>query len=80
MLKIMTNLKNTFYEDKEMLDNMKEFYQIKRNLIIQHNHILPRLVVYKKAYDISQEDRTMPTNPRPISRLSRILKLNLLWR
>ena len=34
MLKIMTNLKNTFYEDKEMLDNMKEFYQKKRNLII----------------------------------------------
>ena len=34
MLKIMANLKNTFYEDKEMLDNMKEFYQIKRNLII----------------------------------------------
>ena len=74
MLKITINLKNTFYEDKEMLDIMKEFYQIKRNLIIQHNHILSRLVVYKKAYDISQEDRIMPTNPRPISHPSRILR------
>ena len=34
MLKIMTNLKNTFYEDKEMLDNTKEFYQMKKNLKI----------------------------------------------
>ena len=34
MLKILTNLKNTFYEDREMLDNMKEIYQIIRNLII----------------------------------------------
>ena len=34
MLKIMTNLKKTFYEDKEMRDIMKEYYQIKRNLII----------------------------------------------
>ena len=33
-LKTTTNLKNTFYEDKEILDIMKEFYQIKRNLII----------------------------------------------
>ena len=32
--KIMTNLKNTFYVDKEMQDIMKKFYQIKRNLII----------------------------------------------
>ena len=32
----MTNLKNTFYEDKEMHDIMKEFYQVKRNLIIYH--------------------------------------------
>ena len=30
----MTNLKNTFYEDKEMQDIMKKYYQIKRNLII----------------------------------------------
>ena len=37
--KIMTNLKNTFYEDKEMRDIMKKYYQIKRNLIIQHNFI-----------------------------------------
>ena len=37
--KITTNLKNTFYEEKEIQDIMKEFYQIKRNLIIQHKFI-----------------------------------------
>ena len=31
--KITTNLKNTFYEDIEIQDVMKEFYQIKTNLI-----------------------------------------------
>ena len=30
----MTNLKNKLYEDKEIQDIMKEFYQIKRNLIL----------------------------------------------
>ena len=34
MLKIMINLKSTFYEDKEMQDTMMEFSLIKRNLII----------------------------------------------
>ena len=33
----MTNLKNVFYEDKEIQDIMKKYYQIKRKLIIQHN-------------------------------------------
>ena len=37
IFKKTTNLKNTFYVDKEIQDSMKEFYQIKRNLIIQHN-------------------------------------------
>ena len=38
-----------YYEDKEMLDTMKEYYQIKINFIIsilfllQHNCILSRL-------------------------------------
>ena len=32
--KIKTNLRNTFYEDKEIQDIMKKYYQIKRNLII----------------------------------------------
>ena len=40
---------------------MKEYYQIKRNLIIQNNRILSRLVVYKKAYDISRKR----LHPRP---------------
>ena len=35
--KITTNLKNIFYEDKEIQDIMKEFYLIGRNLIFQHN-------------------------------------------
>ena len=30
ILKITTNLKNTFYEEKEMLDITIEFYQIER--------------------------------------------------
>ena len=44
-----------------MLDIMKKYYQIKRNLIISilfvihYNCILSRLVVYKKAYDISRK-------------------------
>ena len=37
---IMTNLKNIFYEDKEIQDIMKEFYLIKRNLKEQfHLHL-----------------------------------------
>ena len=50
-----------------MLDIMKKFYQIKRNLIIsilfliQHNCIRSRLVVYKKAYDIGRKG----SHPRP---------------
>ena len=32
--KIITNLKNIFYEDKEMQVTIKKYYQIKRNLII----------------------------------------------
>ena len=35
----MTNPKSTFCEDKEMLDIMKKYYQIQRNLIIQHNFV-----------------------------------------
>ena len=44
-----TNLKNNFYEDIEIQDIMKKYYQIQRNLIIsilfliQHNFILSRL-------------------------------------
>ena len=34
ILKITTNLKNIFYEDKEMRDITTKFYQIKRNHII----------------------------------------------
>ena len=61
MLKLTINLKKLYYEDREIQDIMKEFCLIKRNLIIsilfliQHNHIISQLVVYKKAYDISRE-------------------------
>ena len=34
ILKITTNLKNTFYMDKEIQDIKKEFYLIKRSFII----------------------------------------------
>ena len=63
----MINPKNTFYEDKEIQDIMKKHYQTKRNLIIsillliQHNYILSRAVVYKKAFDISRKG----SHPRP---------------
>ena len=32
--------KKIFYEDKEMQDIMKKYYQIKRNLVILHDLIL----------------------------------------
>ena len=57
----MTNLKKLSYEDKEIQDSMKKYYQIKRNLItpifflIQYNCILSRAVVYKEAFDISRK-------------------------
>ena len=57
----MTNLRNTFYEDKEMQYITNEYYLMKRNpkisilILIQHNYILLRQVVYKKAYDISRK-------------------------
>ena len=41
MLKITTNLKNTFYEDEEIQDIMKEFCIIKRNLVIILYYNLP---------------------------------------
>ena len=37
--KITTNLKNTFYEEKEIQDIMKKYYQIKLNLIIFVNFL-----------------------------------------
>ena len=61
MLKITTNLKNIFYEDKEMQDIMKKYYQIKRNFIlsilflIKHNCILSRQVVYKKRRGVAEQ-------------------------
>ena len=39
-----------------MHDIMIEFYLTKRNL--NHKFIISRLVVCKKAYDISRKDRT----------------------
>ena len=62
----MTNLKSLYYEDKEMQDIMIDYFLIKINRIIsilfliQHNHILSRAVVYKKAYDISRARRSVP--------------------
>ena len=38
--KTTTNLKNISYEDIEIQDIMKKYYQIKRNLIIYHNFVI----------------------------------------
>ena len=35
-LKILINLKNTFYLERKIQDTMIEFYLIKRNLIVSH--------------------------------------------
>ena len=37
--KTTINLKSMYYEDKEIQDIMKKYYQIKRNLIISHDFI-----------------------------------------
>ena len=75
--KIMTNLKSVYYEERKTQDIMIEYYQIKINLItsilflIQHNHILSRRVVYKKAIDISRKgSHNLRPNLRSILRLS----------
>ena len=77
----MTNLKSVYYEERKTQDIMIEYYQIKINLItsilflFQHNCILSRAVVYKKAFDISRkgghphptpttQQRHKNTNPR----------------
>ena len=39
------HVKNIFHEDKEMTDIMKEFYLIKRNLIISLESILRHEIV-----------------------------------
>ena len=63
----MTNQKSTIYVDKVMQNILKKYYQIKRSLLISilflihYNCILSRLVVYKKAYDISRKG----SHPRP---------------
>ena len=51
----MTNLKSIFYVDKEIQDIMKEFYQIKRNQIIQHNCILSRLSSVQQRRGIAEQ-------------------------
>ena len=53
------NLKSRFYMEIEMDVIMIEFYLIQRNLIIS------RLVVYKKAYDISRKGSHPHPTPTP---------------
>ena len=50
----MINLKNMFYEEKEMQDIMEEFYLIKRNIIIKHNFIISFLFLIKHNLIISR--------------------------
>ena len=54
------------YKDLEYISNLI----ITILFLIQHNCFCNRLVVYKQAYDISQEGSHTPT-PRPIARISR---------
>ena len=44
MLKITTNLNNTFYEEREMWDTMNEFYLIKKNLIISRHSVVQKSI------------------------------------
>ena len=39
-LKNNNKSKNTFYEDKQIQDIMKKYYQIKRNVISYHNFVI----------------------------------------
>ena len=41
--------KNTFYEDKEMQDIMKKYYQIQRNIIIYQNFVIS---ISRRLYQI----------------------------
>ena len=54
MLKVKKNLKTKFYKDKEMQDNMKEFYLIKRKLIIWHIFITSVLFLFQPNFIVSQ--------------------------
>ena len=53
MLKVTANLKNTFYEDKEMSDIMMEYYLIKRNppFINSHNFMFSICLKYVEVFD-----------------------------
>ena len=47
----MTNLRYIFYEEKEIQDIMKKYYQMKRNLIIYHNLAISICLKYVDKID-----------------------------
>ena len=51
MLKLMKNLKSTFYEDKEIQDIMKEFYLIQRILISYLKRTISFSFVRARTFD-----------------------------
>ena len=51
MLRITTNLKNTFYVDKEIQDIVKKYYQTKRNLISFLKGTISFSFVWTKTFD-----------------------------
>ena len=60
-VKKMINQKNTFYEDKEMQDIKKKFYQIKKNLIILRLSSVQKSIWQKSQGIASSSDTNHPT-------------------
>ena len=54
MLKIMTILKNTFYEDNEIGDIKIEYYLIKRNLIISFLFVIQNKCILSKQSNVQK--------------------------
>ena len=58
------------YKDLEYISN----FIISILFLSQYNCFCNRLVVYKQAYDTSQEGSHHTPTPRPLSRISRFLR------
>ena len=63
-VKISDKSKNTFYENKKIQDIKIEFYEVKRNLIIQHNLPLFRKMVIDTMLKFSGYTIILTGNPK----------------
>ena len=67
-----------YYEDKEMQDIMKRYYQLNRNLIIsilflvEHNCILSRLTEYIKKHMTSVAKDRILVRHQPLNKITKI--------